>query len=142
MYEVFRSFVTHNICQFLEIKFSQALKVTIKHFYQLLHVRLQALQMFEVHWYLARGLLYAKPHFNVNSYMYLDLKGLFPDACTQSTLSPRFLDFLRLDETLFNIGSRALRSNHEMQRSKVNTLSMLFFTVYIKAMKMFKKHQH
>ena len=51
---------------------------------------------------------------NVNSYMYLDLKGLFPDACTQSTLSPRFLDFLRLDETLFNIGSRALRSNHEM----------------------------
>lgn len=50
---------------------------------------------------------------NVNSYMYLDLKGLFPDACTQSTLS-RFLDFLRLDETLFNIDSRALRSNHEM----------------------------
>ena len=41
---------------------------------------------------------------NVNSYMYLDLKGLFPDACIQSTLS-RFLDFLRLDETLFNIGS-------------------------------------
>lgn len=50
---------------------------------------------------------------NVNSYMYLDLKGLFPDASTQSTLS-RFLDFLRLDETLFNIDSGALRSNHEM----------------------------